>query len=291
MRFRRFSERNGYIKVRDKLQIEVMDEELTTDIWNAFYEDFYKSIANDYVDPLNSSTTRGQIFCKLAWKELLGKKVDEIPRSVGGINYYQIIQEIKASFINSKWNRKYDFVEFLVFVDHDLFKVGIKDKLNECLEQQCSGYRVVNDTVLQITSNEEIVEIEQAINNNDLWEPVRKHLEKALYLLSDRENPDYPNSIKESISAVESLCKIAVDDPKVKVGTAFRTIVGKFGLQPHYADTFSKLFGFVSNEGGIRHALKEDDRKIPFEEAKFMLVICSAFTNYMKSKIDEIQTV
>lgn len=33
------------------------------------------------------------------------------------------------------------------------------------------------------------------------------HLTKALSLLSDRNKPDYRNSIKESISAVEATCK------------------------------------------------------------------------------------
>ena len=32
------------------------------------------------------------------------------------------------------------------------------------------------------------------------------HLEKALILISNRESPDYANSIKESISAVEAIC-------------------------------------------------------------------------------------
>jgi hypothetical protein len=34
-------------------------------------------------------------------------------------------------------------------------------------------------------------------------------------LLSDRQKPDYRNSIKESISAVESAAKIISGDPKI----------------------------------------------------------------------------
>jgi hypothetical protein len=37
---------------------------------------------------------------------------------------------------------------------------------------------------------------------------VSEHLNTAIGFLSDRKNPDYRNSIKESISAVESLMKI-----------------------------------------------------------------------------------
>ncbi len=37
---------------------------------------------------------------------------------------------------------------------------------------------------------------------------VNIHISKAITLLSDRDKPDYENSIKESISAVEALCEV-----------------------------------------------------------------------------------
>ena len=35
---------------------------------------------------------------------------------------------------------------------------------------------------------------------------------------------------------------------------------------------------------GIRHALTEND-KVDFHDAKFMLVVCSAFVNFVKAEI------
>ena len=46
---------------------------------------------------------------------------------------------------------------------------------------------------------------------------------------------------------------------------------------------FTKLSGYTSDESGIRHALL-DEPDISYEDAKFMLVACSAFINYLMVK-------
>ena len=50
-----------------------------------------------------------------------------------------------------------------------------------------------------------IQEIEKAVNLGST--NVEKHIKKAIEHFSDRQNPDYRNSIKESISAVEAICR------------------------------------------------------------------------------------
>ena len=44
---------------------------------------------------------------------------------------------------------------------------------------------------------------------------------------------------------------------------------------------FNSLYGYTSGAKGIRHALLEE-ANLTFDEAKFMLVSCSAFINYLK---------
>lgn len=48
-------------------------------------------------------------------------------------------------------------------------------------------------------------------------------------------------------------------------------------------EAFKKLYGYTSDADGIRHALM-DESNLDFEDAKFMLVSCSAFTNYLIAK-------
>ncbi|WGS63939.1 hypothetical protein [Marinitoga aeolica] len=50
-----------------------------------------------------------------------------------------------------------------------------------------------------------------------------------------------------------------------------------------------KLYGYTSDEKGIRHALLEgESTNISFDEAKFMLVSCSAYVNYLIEKVSKI---
>ena len=49
---------------------------------------------------------------------------------------------------------------------------------------------------------------------------------------------------------------------------------------------FNKLYGYTSDESGIRHAIL-DDPNIGFDEAKFMVVSCSAFVNFLISKAEK----
>ena len=68
--------------------------------------------------------------------------------------------------------------------------------------------RFVSGQIVPITDELEIREIEQACKTP--FDGARTQLQKALGFLSDRENPDYKNCVKESISAVESVCKVMI---------------------------------------------------------------------------------
>jgi len=146
-----------------------------------------------------------------------------------------------------------------------------------------SAYRFVGGEITQITSEEQIAEIDEALKAPEpLW-PVTNHLKTALHLLADKKSPDYRNSIKESISTVEAISKLITGNPKAKLGQALKEIEDKVGLHPALKSGFNSLYGYTSNAEGIRHALL-DESDLNFEDAKFMLVSCSAFANYLTSK-------
>jgi len=116
---------------------------------------------------------------------------------------------------------------------------------------------------------------------------IHAHLKRALDLLADRKSPDYRNSIKESISAVEAICNLIAGKKKATLGQALKKIEDKVGLHPALKSAFSSLHGYTSNAEGIRHALL-DEPNLSFEDAKFMLVSCSAFVNYLISKASNV---
>jgi hypothetical protein len=143
-----------------------------------------------------------------------------------------------------------------------------------------SAYRLVDGKIVRITAEEEIAEIEEAVHGGA--SPVRTHLGRALELLSDRKKPDYRNSIKESISSVESLVQIALGE-KGTLGSLVKKLEIDAGIHPALTKSLSSLYGYTSDEDGIRHAILNSP-KVEFEDAKFMLVVCSAFVNFVQSK-------
>ncbi|AYM99371.1 hypothetical protein [Chryseobacterium sp. 3008163] len=70
------------------------------------------------------------------------------------------------------------------------------------------------------------------------------------------------------------------------MGGALDKIKGKLKIHSALERGFKQIYGYTSDTDGIRHALTEDNN-CDFEDAKFMLVSCSAFINYLVIKADK----
>jgi hypothetical protein len=190
-------------------------------------------------------------------------------------------------FSKCEWYKVYDFIEF---VARELDAVGtgtaerFKDLCNAALRQEVSGYRFVGGRIMPISSEEEMAAIGEALNLGDPFKPVAQHLGAALDKLADRREPDYRNSIKESISAVESMAKLVSGNRGPGLDAALDELAKRTGLHGALKKAFASLYGYTSNAEGIRHALPEE-ANLSFDDAKFMLVVCSAFVNYVKAKM------
>ncbi len=282
----RFSQKIGKTSVRKSIQIESIDTRLENRLWNTILNDFFDRISNS--SSYGKESDRAQI-CLIIWKEFFGERADEIPSYSNDRVYVPgVIDFIKNWFFNqTEWYEKYDLIEFLAKIDSKVLFIGFIKDCNDALKREMAGYRIVDECIAQITSEEEIVEIEQALGNSSKWTPVNTHLKTSIEYFSNRENPDYRNSIKEAISAVESLCVIVTGDKKATLGQALSEIEKRFQIHGALKSAFSALYGYTSDSGGIRHSLLEDDIAVSFEDAKFMLVSCSAFINYLKVKIEK----
>lgn len=158
--------------------------------------------------------------------------------------------------------------------------VSVEEGFNRIFEEEYVGYRIINSKIVPITDDSETKAIQEALTSP--YNEVNQHLEKSLGFLSDRVNPDYANSIKESISAVERMCSLIIGKPAT-LSSALEKLE-KAGLQIHPAmkSAFEKLYAYTSDGSGIRHAGQLGGASSSFEEAKFMLVSSCAFINYLK---------
>lgn len=260
-----FSQRYGYTKVDDTIQIESINKELRVDIWNFTYNKIIGLISIGYYN---------SFFSKF-YTDFIRIPIDEIRQNP---------LDIKEIIMNNVWYRVYDLLEFI----NNAMNWGktFEKGLNEIFEKENAGYRFIDGKIAPITQKEEIKTIEDAINNsND--NGIKEHLQKALTYLSDRTNPDYRNSIKESISAVGVYCrKLTAESTLDK---AFVNLKKKGFVIPTMLQTsMEKLYFFTNGKDGIRHELMNDGNGVEKEEAYFMLVACSNFINYLKIKESKI---
>jgi hypothetical protein len=274
----RFSQRIGKREIIANLEREGISPELRNSLWTLILETVIatKSEKEEYGKTYTSKTD----FYRSLWINFYKKPIDNLPLSYGQVAEWQAQPIVRDWFFESDWDLALDFVEFCVNYDDNVFS----NIFNEILKREMSAYRFVDSKLVEINSKEEIVEIESAIKNTDKFTSVKTHIQRAVELYSDRKSPDYRNSIKESISAVESLSKIIVADNKTTLGQALKEIENKHHIPGSLKTAFSALYGYTSDEGGIRHALLETGVKVDIEEARFMLIACSAFVNYLISK-------
>ncbi len=283
----KFSQRIGKTSTKE-IQLESIDEDLRNGLWN-IYDLFILSkvdIRYDY----NFATVPFNFFKNSFWHNFLKKPIDEIPYEI-----YRVKYEIRNYFFSCKWYEVYDLIEFTIeLLEEDILRQGIDkkhllDSFNKVLEREFSGYRFIEQQLCPITNASEIKEIEEILSLTESFTLLKScniHLKEALSKLSDRLNPDYRNSIKESISAVESIAKVISNNIKDTLGGALDKIKGKLKIHPSLERGFKQIYGYTSDTDGIRHALVEETT-CDFEDAKFMLVSCSAFINYLVVKANK----
>jgi len=275
-----FSQRKGHKPASKALQLDAVDHDLRNNLWSALH-DVYFSHWNDadygYGGGLLSQ--QGQQIRSLVeaiWCEYFKQPSDTVP------HWSDTISRIRKYHFECEWYEVYDLLEFVIKHGPESSRELFRKLCNWRMQQENSGYRIVDIEVVEITSPAEIGEIESAIASK--IHGVQEHLSTALALLSDRKKPDYRNCAKESISAVEGVCKLFGGGKTL--GDALKILKQKVDIHPAFERALSALYGYASDQGGIRHALLEKST-VSFTDAKFMLVSCSAFTNYLIGKASE----
>lgn len=254
-----------------------MDDSLRNALWNWIYSVFeagsVKRQATGVADYWRYAARYGM------WDEFFHYQVDDIPSDTK--------KAVKAYFTMAEWWEAYNFVECVLQnlsrlrpYDDRISGAESERRLNTLLEREVSGYRAIEERLVPVTSTVEIEEIRRASSPTAGFEGIATHINAALALLSRKPEPDYRNSIKESISAVEAAAKLLTGEKSGGIDKALGILEGKHPLHKAFKDALSKLYGYTSDQDGIRHPILAEE-VITAAEARFMLVACSAFANFL----------
>lgn len=264
-------------------------------VWNTF-----STLIEIYYD---ACSLKIDMDCYDAAYTLLFDIADRFGRDVADSGPYVIYKDLHEELNHvCEYNRVYDFIEAVIetLFDHPSLSYGVRDidlkrvqviavrKYRQLLRDENQPFQLYKNKLIPFVSDLELSEIERATATD--YDSVDKHIEKAWTLFSNRKSPDYENSIKESISAVEAICcTITGMTGKATLRKAINKLESS-GVHIHHGlvNAFSSLYGYTCDENGIRHG-GIDFTNAPAEDAKYMLISCSAFVNYLIEKWEKIE--
>ena len=261
-----FSKRNGYVSANDCIIRESLPDHIMNAIHNCFSDllTIY-NIWPSYYENINADFGRYYLHCRTQGNQhklfnpLTYVDCDEL-------EWYEKIDVFE-------WTFKYLFQHLAVEYIQPLRECI--NSLNHQLESLHFAYRVVDGLFIEVTSAYEISTIEEA-----LVAPIdnaKTHLQQAIRLISPSQiAPDYRNSIKESISAVEAYCRYLTHE------STLDRAIPKLQLHPQIRQSIFDLYCYTNDKkSGARHAWMDQTNPPTHDEAIFLLVSACSFINYL----------
>jgi hypothetical protein len=268
----RFSERIGAVKV--EVQVEAMNAPLRNSIWN-------------FIDRLIPPKSFGSHQRNTI--DMIARDVLRVP--VQRVDHNAPVWWLLGHVETMAWAEVYDLLEYAVA--HATTVQGLTrvmnapEQANQILAREHSAYRFVGGKLVPITNATEIQEIEQAAERASTvgLDGVRQQIAQALVLFGQRPVPDYRNAIKEAISSVEGVVKIINGTRGGGLHEALEAVAANIEMHPALKGGLEKLYGYTSDEDGIRHPILEE-ATVDEADARFMIVTCSAFVNFLIVKAE-----
>ena len=279
----RFSERYGHKEPAPFLQPDELTNGLRNRIWNALYETYFGDIGDN--DPVFGFPRYSSSFNSLS--TYLRHFYFKIPIDDRNNDPEIELEKIRKNYHGLNFPEFYDFLETMAgptVVSFYQYQSGFRENkftehCNHIFEEEKAAFRFVENLITPTTNKEERAAINDAAKSDEAG----CHIVHAVTLYRDRSNPDYRNSVKESISAVEATYRQLTGKRHKNINTAIAELEGCIDLPTSLKNGFSSIYGWTSGPDGIRHALMKNARDVTEPEARLMLVMCSAYVNYLLS--------
>lgn len=199
----------------------------------------------------------------------------------------ELAKLIRNHIEKDPWFKVYNFFEFIFKNIEEDGAYSIEyfgGYIDDMLRRNNSAYRLISHKFIPITNDTEINAIKKVGTESEKYGlgGIQKHLNSSLELISKKPKADLRNSIKESISMVEVICRI-IEPTENNLGKALNKLEKNGRVNQTLKSAFEKLYAYTNGKNGIRHALM-DDENLGIEDARFFLISCSAFTNYLIEK-------
>ena len=200
---------------------------------------------------------------------------------------------LREKIIEKNYDQVLTLVEFIL--RHNLCPQQLQNDLENAFKEVSLAYTVqtINGlpTIVPRSSEESGAATQQAIETIEQKGPAgaKTHLRSAAEAINEQR---YADAVRESIHAVESVARTIDPEAGKTLGPALKSLE-KEGVLNHRAlkEAFSKLYGYTSDENGIRHALLEEGAAdVDLDDAVFMFGACASFAAYLVNRHKQLTT-
>ena len=275
-----FSQAQGYEDLPGQLKLGELPDQARTQIWNCLYLELKGSIEFSIID--------GRDCVSGNWKGIL--EVMHCFFDNGALDDWSSDWDVNRKKLRNRiehdqFNRVFDRLQFIMRCPGcpDSFISSLKDIFQIC------GLAYAIDkgpppTILPAATEEEGTQLVQSLES--LQQAGLKGSATHLRAAAQEINAgDWAGAIRESIHAVESVARQIDPNASNTLAPALKSLEQQGALHPALKGAFNKLYGYTSDEQGIRHALLEhESAKADVNEAVFMLGACASFASYLWRK-------
>ena len=274
-----FSQAQGYENLPRPLKFEELPKDARTRIWNVFYS--FMTATSVYHEDFGQSDL-GDDWGKILYETQVD--FDIVPLDKVSYDLDDNLDSIRKSINESTFNKVFDLIQFVL--RHASCPTGFFVEMGDAFVSCRLAYTIDEGPPPTIIPSVTPIEGKTIIK---AMETLRKaglggsaeHLRKASECINGQ---DWAGSVRESIHAVESVAR-QLDPKSSTLGQALASLERSSGLHHGLKKSFSSLYGYTSNEQGIRHALfDQDSANVGMDEAVFMLGACASFCSYLWRK-------
>jgi len=274
-----FAQAEGVEPLPQPLKLKEVSNELRAILWDIFYDELKNSTDplsgyspdNDLTDPMHSILRDHYVY------ELYGM-ADDFKN-----DFEHHRQRLRKLFEKGDNVSVFGFIQYVL--RHRNCPDQLAENVNWALQKSRAAYTIVDgNTICPVASAEEAKAIEQAFADIAKHElnGARAHLRSAAEFLTHGK---YADSIRDSIHAVEAVARILDPEASKALGPALDALEKKSAIHGSLKKGFQSIYGYTSDEQGIRHSLLDDPKAAAdMYDALFMIGTCASFITYLIGK-------
>lgn len=270
-----FEQAEGAEPLPAQLQLKEVSQELRSVLWRVVYDSFEKHT--------QYPSMGGHAYFSDPWKGILRYLHIYVDRRMADEfeNHVKLhVETTKRIF------KEGDYLEIFGWLQHVLRAnppYQFEEQIDRALRYGRAAYRVLDKkTIVPVGSDAELDTLKRAFADLAAAEfhGARAHLRNAAELLTTGK---WADSTRESIHSVVSVARVL--EPSGEFSKAIAKLETSAKIHGAMKRGFAALYGYTSDEKGIRHELLDDGSAAVSEyDALFMIGACAAFVSYMINK-------